>query len=457
VLLVVGVAVRAYQSRGALLYPDGYQYLLMARGYGLHLRPVIQLGVGGEHWVPNADASLKPLFPALVALVHLLGAGWLTAARLLTVASAGAAACLVGVLGARLSGSQWIGLGAALLVLLDPSMRYWAAFSSPDALGQALALGAILAVLSRRPRLAGVLTGLAAFARPELGLLLLAGGGAVALRKEHRSEAIAFLTTTMVTAAVVLVALRPPIEVRPLAFGAAAVGAAAAAAFALYVRPIVGVMVAFAILLFIAVDSPAARHLGVHDAAVVLVGLVGVVLARKTRPAAVLAVGAAALAVLYDAKNGTNTRYMSELVPFAALGAALGAGTVSAPRLRVAALAAGAVAVAGAAVVGTGALPGKDMFDSVAARLPVTKTPIATAASDAYGFLLYPRPVETLGQTSHGLILLDGSARAFATDVTVRGRVLAKLAAGSGFVRPDGELDRKPALLVEGEAVTIRG
>ena len=137
VLLVAGVAVRAVQAHGALFYPDGYQYLLMAQGIGEHLRPVLELGHGGDVFVPNVDASAKPLFPALIALVHAVGPGWRTAAEGISIASGGAAVALCGLVGARITASRLAGASAALLFLLAPAARHWAAFTMPDPLGQA--------------------------------------------------------------------------------------------------------------------------------------------------------------------------------------------------------------------------------------------------------------------------------------------------------------------------------
>ena len=56
-LVPAAVATRALQARGALLYPDGYQYLLMAKGIAAHGRPIVTLGDGGDTWLPSADAS----------------------------------------------------------------------------------------------------------------------------------------------------------------------------------------------------------------------------------------------------------------------------------------------------------------------------------------------------------------------------------------------------------------
>src|SRR5947208_762134 len=76
---VVHLRLRALHP--GLLYPDGYQYLLMARGIGEHLQPVATLGHGGDTLAPSADAAAKPLFPALVALIETLGLSPIDAAR----------------------------------------------------------------------------------------------------------------------------------------------------------------------------------------------------------------------------------------------------------------------------------------------------------------------------------------------------------------------------------------
>lgn len=450
-LLALGLIVRAWQARGVLLYPDGYQYLLMARGIGDHLRPELQLGRGGSLFVPNADASLKPLFPALIAAVHLAGASWVGAARLVTIASGGVAACLCGVLASRLGPGRIFGVVAALLVLADPLSRYWGAFSSPDGLGQALALGSVLAVMSRRPLLAGVLAGATTFARPELGLLLVAGGVVLTLKPTARNAALSFVSGAFATSAFILVLLRPPIPLLPNEFAAAGAGALVAAGLALLARPAVGVALGLAGLAAVALRSPALVQLVTHDAPVAVPAVVGLILARRTRPAAVVAVAGAALAAVYDVKNGTSTRYTTQLVPLGVLAAATGLGTVARPGRRLVVVAAcGAAAVLGLALQAVAPAPRVDMFATIAGELPRTGRPISTAAADAYGFLLYPRPVRVLTSRSHGLVLLDAVARAYEPEIAARGRVVARLAPGVGFQLPDGRVDVRPALLVSG-------
>jgi hypothetical protein len=145
------------------------------------------------------------------------------------------------------------------------------------------------------------------------------------------------------------------------------------------------------------------------------------------------------------AKNGSNARYAAELLPLAALGASL--GFVAVPRRRLAVVAAGA-AVAAVAFAAAPPTPARDSFHTIARELPDSNRPLVTAAADAYGFLLYPRPVRWLRPGARGLVLLDGAARAYEPDAKARGPVVARLYSGNGFLRPDGRIDRLPALLV---------
>ena len=175
--------VRLDQHHSALLYPDGYQYLLMARGIGEHLQPTTVLGPGGDAFVPNPDAAVKPLFPLVVAAVHAVGISWLDAATLVTVVAGAWAVTAVALLVRGLSGSTAAGLAAGTLVLASPSVAFWTGFSGPDPLAVALVFSSALAFVDRRARLGGVLAGLAVAARPEMVLLALAAG-VLALRDD---------------------------------------------------------------------------------------------------------------------------------------------------------------------------------------------------------------------------------------------------------------------------------
>ncbi len=450
-LLGIGIAVRAGEARGALLYPDGYQYLLMARGIAQHLRPEIVLGRGGELFVPNTDAALKPLFPALIAAAHLLGATWTEAARALSICAGAASVALCGAVAGRLSGSKTFGLLAALLVLADPLARYWAAFSSPDELGQALMLATVLALLSGRERLAGVLAGLTFFARPELGLLLGAAGLVSATSRAQRAQALHFVSAACATGAFLLALLRPPIVLAPLPTTLAALGALAAAGVALIAAPPVAVATGLGALALATAHSPALRQLVFHDLPLSAPCVLGLLLARRERPAALLAMALGGLAAIYAWRNGTSTRYVAELLPLAGCAAALGAAA-TARRLRPLVVTSGACVIALGFATAAAPAPGGDMFGVIAGRLPAHGGPLVTAAPDAYGFLLYPRTVRALEPGARGLLLDDAVARAYEPAVVFQGRVVMRIQAGNGFLDPSGRIDLQPALVIAGRA-----
>jgi hypothetical protein len=225
-----------------------------------------------------------------------------------------------------------------------------------------------------------------------------------------------------------------------------AVAALAFAAVGVLGRPRVAVIAGLGTVVAASFRSPALVDLATHGSAIVLaLGVVGVVVAWRTRAAALLATTAGLLALLYAAKNGSNARYAAELLPLAALGA--GFAFVAVPQRRLALVAAGA-AVAAIALAVAPPVPARDSFVTIARELPDSNRPLVTAAADAYGFLLYPRPVRWLRPGVRGVVLLDGAARAYEPDANVRGLVVARLYAGNGFLRPDGRIDRLPALLV---------
>jgi hypothetical protein len=401
-LVPAAATTRALEARGALLYPDGYQYLLMAKGIAAHGRPIVTLGRGGDTWLPSADASLKPLFPALVALLHLLGLPLRIAAEALTAAASSAVCVLVGALVARLTRSSLAALAAGALCVASPSLAHWAAFAGPDPLAQALALGAALAFLDRRPALAGALAGLCVTTRPEYALLVL----------PLCLLSLRFMTVACAAVACVVAAVRPPVTLNT----ASAVIAGATP------KGITGVVRS---------DWP-----------VLLLAVAGLVCAPR-RHAAALVATASGLGAAYMLKDPGSVRYFAALVPVACVAA--GYAVVRKPGPLVAA------AVAALAVVlPREAGPSPDPFLSVAERLRGT-TPIYTAAPDAYGLML-ARPVRFLRPGVRGLILLDGAQRAYEPQIDVRGRLLRRISPRVGFVRPDGTLDGQPIALIRGTA-----
>jgi hypothetical protein len=180
-------------------------------------------------------------------------------------------------------------------------------------------------------------------------------------------------------------------------------------------------------------------------------GLAATARRRECRIGAVrVVVLALVLALAYWCKNPDSDRYTSLLLPAFALVAGLGL-----ERLRVVALA-GIVALAGASM-GTVAPVGRDAFPEIASRLErAPRGPLVTAAPDAYGVLLPGRAVRVMRPGATGLVLVDGPARAYEPHLRIVGRLVGRMPAGPGFLRPDGMIDDAPALLYRGTVVTSR-
>jgi hypothetical protein len=456
------VAIRVAQLHAGLLYPDGYQYLLMARGIATHGRPVLGLGPGGDLFVPNADASLKPMFPALVALLHLFGVGWLDAARAIAAVAGAATVVLCGVVVRRLTGSLQAGIVAGAICLASPAFAYWGGFAGPDTLAPALALAATLALLDRRSLLGGVLVAACVATRPEYVALALAAVPAAALDARGRPPLVRAATSATLTLALLLAVVRPPLalpDARILTLGGLAttlLGALLALARRDSLNPLIWAVAAVVAAGFVVLGRVPAglTDLLRSDWPLVVAAALGYasVLRSALRPAAVsIALGTALLAAIYFAKNPELERYLAQLVPPLAVLAGLGAAR---PR----SLALFAPAIAALVVLApTRHEPGTDAFAATRPALSRTTGPVLTAAPDAYGFLLYPRTVRALRPGDRGLIVLDAAQRVFEPELGARGSVVARVATADGLLRPDGRLDIAPTVLVRGEVVGRRG
>jgi hypothetical protein len=460
-LVITGlVVIRMRAMHPGLLYPDGYQYLLMARGIGQHMQPLTTLGPGGDTIAPSADAAAKPLFPALVALLQAAGLPPLEAARTLAGLAGAAVAPLAGFLALRLTNSRASALLTAVLCLASPTFGFWLGYAGPEGLALALSLAAALAFLHRRPIVGGLLAGLAVTARPELFALALAAALATGISPRRRREALLGSTSALLTIAVVVGALRPPIAPHTLVLLAAdgVLGCAGAAGLATAglasKRTALGVAIAFNALLVCAIvlgggwGSAARRDWPL----LMLAGLGLVVGVCRPRPRAnalrlVTLMMVAALA--YWWKNPGSERYVAILLP----GFAVLAG-VGIDRLRPMALAAAAAAAAlllSGAVLRPPSPTGLDTFQGVAEHLEDGPPGIlVTAAPDAYGVLLPGRAIRAMRPGVSGLILVDGAARAYEPRLVVSGRLVRRIPVDAGFVRPDGSLDDAPALLYRG-------
>ena len=454
------VALRAAGLHSGLLYPDGYQYLLMAQGLVEHLDPVTALGAGGDVLGPNADAAAKPFFPLLVAALTVLGLSPLAAAQAITVAAGAAIPVLTALVAVRLGATRPVALVAAALSATSTVAGDWWGFAGPDPLAPALALTAALAFLSRHPLAGGVLAGLCLTTRPSYALVALAAALAGLVAARTRPDALRAIIAGCATITVVLAVVRPPITAPDaLTVGAAAVLVSVAAAVVLLAGRM-GRVVAFAVAAAVvvplaALDGGAWSSVARRDWALLGLAGAGLVLglrAEATRSIMLRIIGLSLpLAVVYWAKNPGLERYLAQLVPELALVAALGIGTL---RRQTVLVAAAGVAVAGA-LASSSPPAGPDAFQELAPKLERAPAGIlVTAAPDAYGVLLSDRGIRVMRPGAEGLVLVDAAARAYEPDLRVDGEVISRIPVTTGFLRPDGTVDRAPAVLYRGRVVT---
>jgi hypothetical protein len=460
-LFALALAVRLHQHHDALLYPDGYQYLLMARGIGEHLEPTTVLGPGGEVFTPNPDAAAKPLFPIVVTAVHTLGLSWLDAARLVTAVSGACVVTAVALLVSKLSRSTIAGIASGLVVLASPSLGLWSGFSGPDPLAQALVLSAALAFVDGRSRLGGLFLGLAIAARPEVVALAIAAGGVALRSRSTRGQLRRAAPVALVAAALPAALIQSPVALpdwrllvlAPI-LAAMAMLVALAPDRALQCAAVAGV--GSAVLVGVTRTGPA--EVWRTDWPMLVVGGLGLVALlgdKHRRGTAMVALGAVViLGAVYVLKNPTLPRYFSLVLPAAALVAGVAAASV--PR-AVRPLALGAVL--GAAFLGFAhPIPGSrdhDMFPVVANDIAhrLGAATLVTAAPDAYGFWLPTHAVRAMRPGAQGAVLLDAAQRVYKPGLTATGNVVARIEADIAFARPDLEIDADPAVLVSGKVV----
>ena len=474
--VVAGVAlvaaIRLGQRHTSLLYPDGYQYLLQARGLGEHLRPLTRLGPGGELFVPSVDAGDKPLYPALIAAAHALGAEPRASAGVIAALAAAALPSLVGLIVWRTTQSRVAAVASAAVVLASPAVAYWSGFAGPDALAQALSLGAALALISRRPRTTGALAALAALARPEYGVLAVAGIVAAAADRSTRPFAERCAVVFAGVLACVLVLLRPPLGL-PSGTGSLGLTLALTSASVVVVaawlaqRSRVGSIVAASALPIAAIALarggrvPALDALWASEPLLLVVAAVSFPLAagsRFRREALLVAGALAALGGCYFVKNANSERYAALLWPLAAI--VVGFAIAGLDRRRGYLLAPVAAATLGA-VVFTAAVsparpePGAGSFGALAQTLAHEHGVLVSAAPDAYAVLLPRLAHRTLEDGASGLVLVDGAARCFDGAVHTDGHLVARITTNVPFVRNDGSLDRGAALLYRGRVTRV--
>jgi hypothetical protein len=257
--------------------------------------------------------------------------------------------------------------------------------------------------------------------------------------------------------------LRPPFSADTLALLPGVAGLGCLAAFGLVLverlsqRACAGVLVVLATLIAVRIATGSAwASLAARDWALLALaaaGLAAAISRPESRARAIrVTLLTLTLALAYYWKNPGSERYLAVLLPAFAIVAGLGIS-----RLRPLVLVgAAAVALAGALLASTPSV-GPDAFRGIAARLERAPAgPLVTAAPDAYGVLLPGRAVRVMRPGANGLVLVDGAARAYDAQLRVVGRLVERIPATTGFMRPDGRLDDAPVLLYRGSVRASR-
>lgn len=453
-----------------LLVPDGYQYLLMARGIADHLTTGTTLGPGGAPWLPNADASWKPLLPAIIAIGQWLGVPALTAAQIAVALSSAslvmASAAVVWLYTRCLPAA----LATLVLVAASAPVRHWQSFVGPDSLAGALSMSALALTLTGRHRAAGVLVGLAGAARPEWGLASLVVMIAAAIPRARRGASLRSMWAAAVAYLAVMALVRPPLSPEPgtlavvvaglLVVGAGlgfAVWASSGPAWAqVTVLGLAGGLGAVGI----ATALHQQRTLGIaelvkHDIGVpVGVGALAVCLCHPaTRRHAILAVGSGALLLAaYLTKNPDSERYLSQLVPLLAMASGVAISLLPA-RGRLAGCVAGVVLAGTAASLAPAQLQGEDPLRRIALALPRTSAVMIVGQPEGISFHRPDIALRAYGLGVRGLIVSDPLSRDYNSDLTPVGRVVQRVATPFAVRGRDGSIDDRGLLLVRGVLV----
>lgn len=440
----------------------------MARGIGEHLRPVTQLGPEGAHWLPNADASWKPLFPALVALGDALGLAPLSTAQLIIALSSALLVVASGAIVWLYGRSVWATLVTLALVALSPSVRHWQAFIGPDALAPALALSAAALALAGQPIACGLLVGLAAGARPEWGVVALVLLIAAIMLPRHRRAALRALGAAAGSYLTLLLLLWPPIEIGAVQLliglgSVTAIGIALGIAIAwdgTWSRVVIGGAVGLALAAGIACAIAQERLHGLallvrDDPWIVLAALalaLGIWNHRTRRVSLAAAAALLVLVVVYLTKNPGSERYLSQLVAPAAV--VVGIAVSGLPRRLQPAIAAGAVVLAlGGAVLAPAHLRGPDPLLPIAVALPKSTSLLIVGQPEGISFYRPDLSLTPYVIGARGLIVSDPIARDYAPSVGVEGTVVKTIPLDFAVRHRNGSLDLQEIRITRGRLV----
>jgi len=190
--LTVGLAILAAVAtwiatrHGPGMSPDSVTYLSAARN--------LASGHGYSDFTGQALTNFPPGYPALVAVMKVLGTSVATGARIVNAVSFGAIVILAGVLVRRHTSSPFLGLGTTVLVAVSPALINIASNAWSETLYCALVLAFIVALEdatasdrhNRWLAAAGVLAGLAFLVR-YAGLSLLIVGSLTIVASTYRA------------------------------------------------------------------------------------------------------------------------------------------------------------------------------------------------------------------------------------------------------------------------------
>jgi 4-amino-4-deoxy-L-arabinose transferase-like glycosyltransferase len=206
--VVAGLATWIATRHGPGMSPDSVTYLSAARN--------LASGHGYTDFTGQALTNFPPGYPALVAVMNVLGTSLATAARIVNAVSFGAIVVLAGALVRRHTSSPLLALGATMLVAVSPALINIASNAWSETLYCAFVLAFLLALeaaiapgrSARWLASAGALAGLAFLVR-YVGLSLLMVGSLTVIAVTYREgvRAVAHRLAVFLAAGLVLPAL----------------------------------------------------------------------------------------------------------------------------------------------------------------------------------------------------------------------------------------------------------
>lgn len=198
-LCAVGLVIRLHNVTSYILYPDGYQNLLVAQNLA-HAHGLLgSLGPHGMQY-PNSLALTRPLYPALVALIHmLLHVSYIAAGHRVSLV-ASVLAIPLGYYAARVATDRQLpAVVAASLMAASFTAIVWSGYTMTESVGNAVMLLTLLMLFTayrqetvqrKTAVMLGLLLGLCFLARYEYLLLLIPAVFLLAKNTKRRELAL---------------------------------------------------------------------------------------------------------------------------------------------------------------------------------------------------------------------------------------------------------------------------